>query len=54
MNDSEANERLKAVVDLAIARGVFGLPYFIVNGEASFWGIDRLSQRQKCSARGGS
>lgn len=36
-------ERLKAEVEQAIARGVFGSPFMIVDGE-SFWGIDRFDQ----------
>jgi 2-hydroxychromene-2-carboxylate isomerase len=35
--------RLKQEVDTAIAAGVFGSPYFIVDGEP-FWGSDRLDQ----------
>ena len=35
--------RLKAVNDEAIALGVFGAPYFIVDGEP-FWGNDRRAQ----------
>lgn len=36
-------ERLKAEVEQAIARGVFGSPFMIVDGE-SFWGFDRFGQ----------
>ena len=36
-------ERLKAEVEQAIARGVFGSPFMIVDGE-SFWGLDRFDQ----------
>lgn len=53
MNDPAARERLKAGVDLANACGVFGSPYFIVDGKASFRGVDRLSQLQKWLAEGG-
>lgn len=53
MSDPAAKERLKAGVDLAIARGVFGSPYCIVDGEESCWGADRLSQLYKWSAEGG-
>lgn len=35
-------ERLKNETDAAMARGVFGSPYMIVDGEA-FWGFDRFS-----------
>jgi 2-hydroxychromene-2-carboxylate isomerase len=36
-------ERLKRENDLAIANGVFGAPFFIVDGEP-FWGNDRRVQ----------
>jgi len=36
-------ERLKAEVEQAIGRGVFGSPYMIVDDE-SFWGFDRFDQ----------
>lgn len=36
-------ERLKAEVEQALARGVFGSPFMIVDGEA-FWGLDRFDQ----------
>jgi len=39
-------DRLKACVDDSIARGVFGAPYFIVDGEP-FWGFDRLPQLER-------
>jgi 2-hydroxychromene-2-carboxylate isomerase len=37
----DARERLAAVTELAIARGVFGAPMFFVEDEM-FWGKDRL------------
>ncbi|WP_370693777.1 DsbA family protein [Klebsiella pneumoniae] len=36
-------DQLKAEIDLAMSRGVFGSPYVIVDGEA-FWGFDRFDQ----------
>ena len=33
--------RLEASVNEAVGKGVFGAPFFIVDGE-SFWGVDRL------------
>jgi 2-hydroxychromene-2-carboxylate isomerase len=36
-------ERLKAETDAAIAKGVFGSPFIIVDGEP-FWGSDRLGE----------
>lgn len=44
---------LKAEVDGAIARGVFGSPYFIVDGSEPFWGADRLPMLEAWLARGG-
>jgi 2-hydroxychromene-2-carboxylate isomerase len=38
--------RVKAEVDMAEARGVFGSPFFIVEGER-FWGNDRLPQIER-------
>jgi 2-hydroxychromene-2-carboxylate isomerase len=40
-NDPVVKERLKAVTQEAVARGVFGAPTFFVGGEM-FWGQDRL------------
>ena len=38
--------------DAAIARGVFGSPYVVVDGEP-FWGADRLDQVERWLATGG-
>lgn len=43
---------LKQEVDEAIARGVFGSPYFFVGNEP-FWGADRLPMLEAWIARGG-
>jgi 2-hydroxychromene-2-carboxylate isomerase len=40
-NDPEVKERLKAVAQDAVARGVFGAPTFFVAGRM-YWGQDRL------------
>ncbi len=45
-------ERLKAEVQAAIDRGVFGSPFVIVDGEA-FWGADRLDHVEAWLATGG-
>ena len=37
----EMKAALKAAVEAAVAKGVFGVPTFIVDGEA-IWGVDRL------------
>jgi 2-hydroxychromene-2-carboxylate isomerase len=49
---TEIKARLAAEVDLAMARGVFGSPFIIVDGEA-FWGVDRLPQVERWLAEGG-
>lgn len=48
----EIKDRLKQETDAAIARGMFGAPYFMVDGEP-FWGADRLPQIEKWLATGG-
>jgi len=52
MNDAAVKDLLKAEVDAAIAAGVFGSPYFIVDGEP-FWGCDRLDHLDRWLATGG-
>lgn len=52
LNDPVVKERLRTEVDAAIARGVFGSPYIIVDGEP-FWGSDRLDQVEKWLETGG-
>jgi 2-hydroxychromene-2-carboxylate isomerase len=52
LNDPAVKERLRTEVDAAIARGVFGSPYIVVDGEP-FWGSDRLDQVEKWLATGG-
>jgi len=44
-------ERLKAEADVAIARGVFGVPFCIVAGEP-FWGYSRLPLIERWIAQG--
>jgi 2-hydroxychromene-2-carboxylate isomerase len=44
-------ERLKALVDESVARGVFGAPTIFVDGEM-FWGNDRLPQVERWLATG--
>src|SRR5574337_1107406 len=50
--DEALKARFKADVEAALARGVFGSPFFIVDGEP-FWGSDRLPQLEKWLAEGG-
>jgi 2-hydroxychromene-2-carboxylate isomerase len=52
LSDPAVKERLRTEVDAAIARGVFGSPYIIVDGEP-FWGSDRLDQVEKWLETGG-
>ena len=47
----DIKERLKAAVDAALARGVFGAPFLFVDGEP-FWGHDRLQQVERWLATG--
>lgn len=48
----EIKDRLKQETDAAIAKGMFGAPYFMVDGEP-FWGVDRLPQIEKWLQTGG-
>ena len=41
IDSPRAKQDLKDAVDLAVGKGVFGVPYFIVDGEP-IWGSDRL------------
>jgi 2-hydroxychromene-2-carboxylate isomerase len=52
LEDSSLKERAKKEVDAAIAAGVFGSPYFVVDGEP-FWGVDRLPMVEEWIRRGG-
>ena len=52
LNEPAVKERLRSEVAAAIERGVFGSPYFIVDGEP-FWGSDRLDQVEKWLETGG-
>lgn len=51
LGDPAVKERTKQEVDSAIAKGVFGSPYVIIDGEP-FWGMDRLDQAEKWLAGG--
>lgn len=48
----EMKARLKDEVDAAIARGVFGAPYILIDGQP-FFGADRLPQIEKWLETGG-
>jgi 2-hydroxychromene-2-carboxylate isomerase len=45
-------DRCRAETDDAIRRGVFGAPFFVLDGE-SFWGADRLPMVESWLERGG-
>ena len=46
LNDQAVKDKTRAEVDAAIAKGVFGSPYILVDGEP-FWGIDRFDQLER-------
>ena len=52
VNEPRLKDRLRDEVDAAIARGVFGSPFIIVDGEP-FWGHDRLDHVDRWLAAGG-
>lgn len=43
--------KLKVAVDEAMAKGVFGAPFFFIDGEP-FWGADRFPMMEQWIARG--
>jgi 2-hydroxychromene-2-carboxylate isomerase len=45
-------ERVRGEVDAAMKAGVFGSPYFLVDGEP-FWGVDRLPMMEEWIRTGG-
>lgn len=51
VNDPVWKQRLRQATDDAIAAGVFGVPFFKVDGEA-FWGNDRKPQIERWLAQG--
>jgi 2-hydroxychromene-2-carboxylate isomerase len=52
IEDPAIKDAFRADVDAAIARGVFGSPFVIVDGEP-FWGFDRFDQLDRWLATGG-
>ena len=52
LQDSAVKEQLKIANDQAIAKGVFGSPFFFVDDEP-FWGSDRLPQIENWLKTGG-
>ena len=52
LEDPAIKERGKKELDAALAAGVFGSPFFIVDGEP-FWGVDRLPMLEAWVRKGG-
>lgn len=52
LDDPAVKDRAKREVDAAIAAGVFGSPFFVIDGEP-FWGVDRMPMVQEWIQRGG-
>jgi 2-hydroxychromene-2-carboxylate isomerase len=52
LNDPAVKDRLKRETDAAIAAGIFGSPFIVVDGEP-FWGSDRLGEVERWLATGG-
>jgi 2-hydroxychromene-2-carboxylate isomerase len=52
IDDPAIKDALRREVELAIARGVFGSPFIVVDGEP-FWGLDRFDQVERWLAHGG-
>jgi 2-hydroxychromene-2-carboxylate isomerase len=52
LEDPAVKERGKKEVESAIAAGVFGSPFFIVDGEP-FWGVDRIPMLEEWVKTGG-
>jgi 2-hydroxychromene-2-carboxylate isomerase len=52
VQDPAIKARLKEETDRSLERGVFGSPFFFVDGEP-FWGVDRLNQVERWMRTGG-
>ena len=52
IQDSAVKDRLKEVTNDAVARGIFGSPFVVVDGEP-FWGHDRLDEVERWLETGG-
>ena len=50
IGNANTREQLRAEIDLATAKGVFGSPFFLLDGEP-FWGFDRLNQLEAALKR---
>ena len=52
LESDELKQSFRARSDEALARGIFGSPFFVIDGEP-FWGTDRLAMIDDWLARGG-
>jgi 2-hydroxychromene-2-carboxylate isomerase len=52
LQDPQVKDRLRQELEASLAAGVFGSPYFVVDGEP-FWGNDRLAMLEEWLKRGG-
>lgn len=52
MSSPDIKEHFKSITEAAVAKGVFGSPFLIVDGEP-FWGSDRLAMMDLWLERGG-
>ena len=52
LNEAAIKDKVKAEVEASVARGVFGSPYLVVDGEP-FWGMDRFDMVDRWLAKGG-
>ena len=52
LGSPEVKETLRKEVEAAVAKGVFGSPYIVLDGEP-FWGADRLAQVEEWLVTGG-
>ena len=46
IENQAVKDRTRAEVDAALAKGVFGSPYIVIDGEP-FWGVDRFDQIER-------
>lgn len=51
LQDAAVKQRLHQAIEASIARGVFGSPFFFVDGEP-VWGVDRLWMVERLLAEG--
>ncbi len=52
LRDPAVKQRLREEVELTMSYGIFGSPFFVVDGE-QFWGVDRLHHVDQWLSTGG-